>query len=151
MLRLMDQANHSRQQLFISHAVEDNSMALRLKKDLEYHGFQIWLDLDEIAPGVQWDNAIRSAIRESLAILYLASPNSRSSPNVFHEIGMAKIYRCSILPLWIGGTKWADVANFGFYSVQYIDLRSDRYTDGLDRLVQLLRQLQVTHPLDESI
>jgi hypothetical protein len=142
----MDQVHDSKQQFFISYAGKDRAVAQRLKADLERHGLQVWLDIGGIAPGERWDDCIRREIRKSLAVLYLASPDSRSSPNVFHEIGLAKMYGCCIVPLWIAGAKWADVAIFGFYPVEYIDLRSVYYADGLVLLVKYLRNLLVGSP-----
>jgi hypothetical protein len=132
----MDRALYQRQQFFVSYTGKDRAVAVRLEADLERYGFQIWLDPSGIPPGERWDDCIRREIRKSLAVLYLASPDSRSSPNVFHEIGLAKMYGRSILPLWIAGARWADVAIFGFYPVEYIDLCSEHYTDGLALLVK---------------
>src|SRR5690348_15168691 len=98
----MDQVVHSKQQFFISYARKDKAIALRLKADLEHLGFQIWLDLNEILPGQRWDDSIRNAIKQSCALLYLASPNSRASDNVANEIDLAaNVYKRPILPLWV--------------------------------------------------
>jgi hypothetical protein len=140
----MDQVQHSKQQFFISYARKDKAIALRLKADLEHLGFQIWLDLNEILPGQRWDDSIRNAIKQSCALLYLASPNSRASDNVANEIDLAaNVYKRPILPLWVDGTnKWGDIAIFGFSRIQFIDLRSDLYSEGLESLVERLRDLR---------
>ncbi len=99
----------------------------------------IWMDRHNIQWGGKWDDIVREAIKKAVAILYLASPNSRSSPNVLHEIDLATSYQRHILPLWIAGdTSWADIAAFGLSRINYIDLRSNKYKAGLSALAEEL-------------
>src|ERR1019366_4964367 len=113
---------------FLSYSRRDEKEALRLKNDLEQAGFQIWMDRYNIQSGERWDDNVREAIKKCATILYLASPNSRSSPNVLHEIDLAMMYDRHILPLWIAGdTSWPDVAVFGLSRNNYIDMRANKY------------------------
>ena len=122
---------------FLSYSRIDEKDALRLKEDLEHAGFHIWMDRHNIQWGGKWDDIVREAIKKAVAILYLASPNSRSSPNVLHEIDLATSYQRHILPLWIAGdTSWADIAAFGLSRINYIDLRANKYKAGLVALTE---------------
>ena len=50
--------------VFISYVRENESAVKRLCGELERGGVEIWLDRNEIAPGVSWKDAIRKAIKE---------------------------------------------------------------------------------------
>ncbi len=66
--RLINQINmeikHARamQHAFISYCHENKDSIDRLCQDLISHGVTVWLDRNEIHPGVQWKQAIRQAI-----------------------------------------------------------------------------------------
>nr|MBA2396761.1 TIR domain-containing protein [Ktedonobacteraceae bacterium] len=131
---------------FLSYSRIDEENALHLKEDLERAGFDVWMDRHNIQWGGKWDDVVREAIKKAAAVLYLASPNSRSSPNVLHEIDLATSYQRHILPLWISGdTSWADVAAFGLSRINYIDLRSNKYKAGLAALSEEIRAILDTN------
>ena len=139
------------QHFFISYSSQDHDVALQLKADLEKRGWPVWMDQGHIQTGVRWDNTIRDAIRQSLAILYLVSPDSRASSNVANELDMAAAYERPILPLWIKGDyRWAEMVMMGYSRLQRIDLRGDSYSLGLGILVKELRHHSLqTAPLHE--
>ncbi|GHO99316.1 hypothetical protein KSF_093640 [Reticulibacter mediterranei] len=127
---------------FISYSRQDYDVALRLKADLEQRGFSLWMDLKRIPPGTAWDDEIRDAIKGSLAVLYLVSPDSRASRIVAHELDLADAYKRPIWPLWVKGDEhWAEVVMMGYSRVQYIDLREAAYTPGLENLGTELKRL----------
>ncbi|TMC17178.1 MAG: TIR domain-containing protein, partial [Chloroflexi bacterium] len=131
-----------RRHYFISYSHKDQDMADQIKDDLEEQGFEIWLDNSDTEPGTEWDDAIEENIKESIAVLYLVSPNSRSSPYIRHEIAYAKTYKRNIIPLWIkGDTDWARVVAFGLFTTQHIDLREGEYKAGIEKLIQTLKKL----------
>jgi hypothetical protein len=49
--------------VFISYVRENQKEVERLCQDLESHGVNIWLDRNNITPGIFWKDAIRKAIR----------------------------------------------------------------------------------------
>lgn len=66
--------------IFISYAREDLEMAERLARDLRGAGFEPWIDVVDLLPGVRWDNAIKRAIKESshlIAVMSSSSVNKR--------------------------------------------------------------------------
>lgn len=131
-------------QFFISYSRQDYDVALRLKADLEQQGHSLWMDLKRIPPGTAWDDKIRDAIKESLAILYLVSPDSRASRIVAHELDLADAYDRPIWPLWMKGNEhWAEIVMMGYSRVQYIDLRGDNYEPGLENLGRELKRLSI--------
>jgi hypothetical protein len=49
---------------FISYVQEDKDQVERLCEELRSHGFEVWLDREQLLPGERWRSAIRRAIRE---------------------------------------------------------------------------------------
>jgi hypothetical protein len=128
---------------FISYSSQDYDVASRLKADLEQRDFSLWIDKEQISPGTLWDKAIQEAIKDSLAILYLVSPDSHNSLVIRDELGLAEAYERPVWPIWIKGDEhWAKVVMMGGYSrLQRIDLRGARYASGLEDLAHELRRL----------
>lgn len=62
--------------IFISYAREDYEYAKRIYDYLLQSGQEPWLDKENILPGQNWPNAIKSAIRESQFFIALLSSNS---------------------------------------------------------------------------
>ena len=50
---------------FISYARKDSSFVMRLTKDLQDAGVEVWLDKTSIDPGEDWDAAIEEAMETS--------------------------------------------------------------------------------------
>jgi hypothetical protein len=65
--------------VFISHASEDNDAAKRLHDALESAGLNAWIDVNDIAPGENWSQAIQSALNACDAGLLALSPASAAS------------------------------------------------------------------------
>ncbi len=129
---------------FISYSHNDLDIAKQLKQELEESGFEIWMDESAIVKGTIWDVLIDENIKQSIAVLYLASPASRFSSVVLHELELAKICKKGIIPIWVrGDTEWAKVVAFGHFTRQYIDIREEYYENGIGELIQTLN-----NPLD---
>lgn len=64
---------------FIAHSSADNTSAKKLCWALKELKRTVFLDLDDLSPGQQWDEELRNALIESSVILVLVSPNSLDS------------------------------------------------------------------------
>jgi hypothetical protein len=77
--------------VFISYARADRRAAERLYTRLRQEGFiDPWFDLRELAPGVVWEKAIRSAIRQCDAAVIAISLNIRPDSFVHTEVRILK-------------------------------------------------------------
>lgn len=66
--------------VFISYAREDKKRALRLYRKLQSIGAKPWIDVQDLVPGSDWQEAINEAIQRShffLALLSIISINKR--------------------------------------------------------------------------
>ena len=71
--------------IFISYSRVDQAFAVELASELTDAGADVWLDLDDIAAGVNWSQAIQAGLDESDALLILLSPDAMASENVRDE------------------------------------------------------------------
>lgn len=84
--------------VFISYSQHDGDAAASLLDLLESAGVSCFLAEKSIAPGVEWDSAIRNAILHADRILVLVTPNSKDSIWVAAEVGAAWILGKSVIP-----------------------------------------------------
>jgi len=65
-----------KKKVFISYAVEDKNIALRLYNDLSQEGVELWIDRENLIPGQNWEMEIKKAIKKSAYFLALVSTKS---------------------------------------------------------------------------
>ena len=63
-------------QIFLCHASQDKQPTRDLCERLLGEGYDVWLDERSLLPGQDWEREIRSAVRDSDAIIVLISKNS---------------------------------------------------------------------------
>ena len=73
-----ERAAASEKTIFLCHAMEDKESIRHLYWTLKQKGFTPWLDEIDILPGVEWERAIREAIRQSRIVLACLSGHSIS-------------------------------------------------------------------------
>lgn len=64
--------------IFLAHASEDKPYVRKLYKVLKEHKLEPWLDEENLAPGVKWDDEIKNAIKKSKFFLACLSKQSIS-------------------------------------------------------------------------
>ncbi|MDX2141691.1 MAG: TIR domain-containing protein [Chloroflexota bacterium] len=133
--------------VFISYARSDKAMVERLTADLDAAGVAVWLDQHGLKAGTRnWEEALRTAIRASYAIVLVASPDSRRSNYVQDELSIAQMYNRPVFPAWVEGEEWIDSIPMGMGKMQYVNLRGERYADGLTELVTALNGIAGAAP-----
>jgi hypothetical protein len=75
--------------VFISHSSKDKAIVERLRKTLELHTQDTWVDSRELRGGDPLESEIFSAIQDAGACIVLISPNSFQSRWVSKELGQA--------------------------------------------------------------
>ncbi len=127
--------------VFLCYARADSELVTRLKTSLLSQGISVWIDRGGLQPGtLDWEEALRTAIRSAQAVLLIASPNARSSRYVRDELRIAELYQRPVYLLWIEGTQWMDTVPLGWGGAQYIDARENRYETAIPVLVELLNK-----------
>jgi hypothetical protein len=60
--------------VFVSHSRVNSSAALRLCDELRKRSVDTWLDARDLAPGVEWDHGVVSAIQGAAGFVFLIGP-----------------------------------------------------------------------------
>src|SRR5215475_10326849 len=71
--------------VFISYNREDSSFAQRVRDHVRASGYDTWLDVDDIAKGVYWPDAVDEGLRASDVVVGVMTPESVASRNVKNE------------------------------------------------------------------
>ena len=88
--------------LFMSYARADASVALRLYEVLAAAGQDVWLDLANLRPGIDWWDGVRRAIDQSAAVLFLVSGESSRSMSCSRELAYTVVCGKRIVPIDVG-------------------------------------------------
>lgn len=133
--------------LFISHAGEDRELVEKLAGDLDRAGIGVWTDFEGIELGTpDWEAEVRQALRQSFAVLLVASPASRQSPYVRSELLLAEHHQLPLYAVWASGESWIDSVPLKIAHTQYADLRGQAYEQGLAGLVTSLAKHHASLP-----
>jgi hypothetical protein len=136
--------------VFLSYVREDQALIDRLVGDLTDRGIKVWLDRQDIAPGVHWKDAIRKAIRTGDYFIACFSIHYHRKTKTYmnHELALAieelsqfPARRSWFLPVLLSGQEVPDRSIPGGGSLcdlQYVDLGADWY-GGIDRLVRAIQ------------
>src|SRR5437667_1185664 len=131
--------------VFLCYARADSELVTHLKTDLLERRIHVWIDREGLKPGtLDWEEALRTAIRAAQAVLLIASPHARSSRYVRDELRIAEMYQRPVYPLWIVGTQWMDAVPLGWGGVEYLDFRDGHYETAMPELVGLLNKASST-------
>lgn len=91
--------------MFISHAQEDEFLAVNMALALNKAGLDVWLANQEILPGDNWGERVAEGLREADAMVVLLTENALSSSRVRSEIEFAlgnKEYSWRLIPVIVG-------------------------------------------------
>lgn len=96
--------NDLKYDLFISHASEDQEVAMDIKELAENtYELKCFLDVSDLKSGERWEPQIREALQESREVLILLTENSDSRQWVFAELGAAWALEKKIHPIMLRG------------------------------------------------
>ena len=137
--------------IFISYSRVDQEFAVELASELTDAGADVWLDLDDIAAGVNWSQAIQAGLDECDALLILLSPDSMASENVRDEWQYAKDQGTVLIPILWRPTR----VHFQLHRLQFIDFHNQDFDTAFRQLRGELRRhglpLPSTDNGDESL
>ncbi len=134
--RIPTRRNRDMNQVFISHAHEDEMFARRIADDLRAEGWSVWMAPDSIMPGETWVEAINRGLEESGYYLLVQTPAATSSPWVISETNAAIIMehrrQMRFIPLDVAPTNTPPI----WTAYQNVPFRD--YARGLEHLLARL-------------
>lgn len=89
----------SKLSVFISHSQRDAGLAKQLATDLRRLGLKAINPTSEIQPGGDWRKEIQTAIKQSDALILIASPEGLASSWVLYEAGAAEALGKNVMVL----------------------------------------------------
>ena len=117
--------------VFISYSRADEVFARRLATDLDRLGADVWIDVDDIPPGVNWSTAIQQGLDTCEALVLIVSPDALASKNVEDEWQYVRDEGKPVIPLL-----WRPVPRLHFQlrRIQYVDFHQQPYETALEQL-----------------
>jgi hypothetical protein len=123
---------------FLSYGREDTVKQRRIVKELRQRDLNIWVDVEHLTPGTPtWEREIEKAIRGSMGIIVLLSPESNNSEWVRRELSFGEQHRKRIFPALIEGDDFASTP-LRLANHQRADLRT-HFKSGLDELANAIK------------
>jgi hypothetical protein len=132
--------------VFISYSRHDREFADRLVHDLSAAGVKTWRDIDNLVPGVAWEDEIRRAIDAAGAVLVVLTPNFLASEWVLLELEIVQKRVIDSIPLIPILYKSVDVDTIPrlIANIQWADFATS-YDRGLESLLESLRAHRLLH------
>ena len=118
---------------FFSYSRSDADFTRKLATDLRTGGADLWIDQLDIQPGVRWDDAIESALRDSGTLLVILSPRAVASQNIMDEVSYALENNKKVIPVIMEQCELP----FRLKRLQYISF-VEGYEQGFERLCNVL-------------
>lgn len=134
---------------FISYVKENRDTVLRVCEELNNRGFDTWIDVNDLLPGVQWNRAIRQAVENAEFFLAFFSEEyyTRDATHMNEEITLAidqlrKMHpdRIWFIPIRLSGAIPLRRISAGqtLRDLQYADLENEWERD-MERVCQWLQ------------
>ncbi len=119
----------------------------RFRTDLQHAGIPMWLDKQQLKPGtLDWEKALRVAIRDAQYVLFCASKFSAESQYCRDELSIARMEKTPIIPIWVEGEddRFHDCIPLGYSMIHSLDARGDKYATTLQELLEFLHSEMTT-------
>ncbi len=119
---------------FISFAQRDHQLMHHLSGALAEKGISPLVATTRLSPGVRLDDKVKRMIRESHVVVLLNTPTASRSRWVQQEIGCAKAFSKTIIPLKTRGAKLAAMLE----GVEYYEFKASDPADNFCRVASYL-------------
>lgn len=126
--------------VFISYSRKDERFARQLATALSVRGFDVWIDVEDIPPGMKWSSAIQQGLDTANAMVVVISPDSMASTNVEDEWQYFLDQRKPVIPVLLREAK----IHFQLSRIQYVDCLRQPFDPAFEALVAELARKGLT-------
>ena len=123
--------------VYISHAPEDEDMALQLSRALWRVGLESYAAIYNLSPAISLAGRVSFGIRNSEAMVALLTREGCRSPEVNQEIGLARGLDLMIIPLLEDGARLP----FLIEHLKPLAFKEECYRDAIGLLIKTIRDL----------
>lgn len=134
------QPDQNRPSLFLSYSRADSAFADELNISLESHGFEVYIDREDLFPGERFEPRLEALISEADTTVVILSPNWIASDYCQKELGIAQSLGRRIIPAIIQPVTLSDLPE-SVAKVQFVFFVGEgkSFARGLADLVTALR------------
>ena len=137
--------------VYISYSRHDHGFVEQLSGDLRSHGISIWVDMESIEPGENWEHAIVKGIQGASVFLLVLSKSSIQSNSVRSELEIAEEAGLIIIPLAVDEIELPAALQYQLAGGQEISFAGN-YTKGKDLLLTSLESiLKIDTSIEQSV
>jgi PAS domain S-box-containing protein len=137
--------------VFISYVRENQDQVDRLCQDLESHGVKVWLDRNDITPGIFWKDAIRKAIQNGAFFIACFSKeySEKTSTHMNEELNLAiEVLRkrpreqAWFIPVVLSGDvpDWEIFPGKTLQDIQWVPLYED-WKAGIQKILSVIKPI----------
>jgi hypothetical protein len=94
-----DRSGERHASVFISHSRKDKDFVGELKEALEKHGYDVWVDVEDILPTEDWLAGVYSGIEKADAFVFVISSDSTRSKDCQRELDHAVEHNKRLVPI----------------------------------------------------
>lgn len=94
-----DRSGEQHASVFISHSRKDKDFVGELKVALEKHGYDVWVDVEDILPTEDWLAGVYSGIEKADAFVFVISSDSIRSEDCQRELDHAVEHNKRLVPI----------------------------------------------------
>lgn len=127
--------------IFVSYASPDRDVAFRIVAFLEEHGISCWVAPRDVAPGVDYGQAIIDGIGQCRALVLILSDQSNESQFVKKEVERAVSKTKPVLPVRIREVTPSGSLEFYISSAQWVDAWKSPMEQHLLPLVEAIKAM----------
>lgn len=133
--------------VFISYSRQDRAFVDRLASALNAAGVQTWVDTQDIAAGLNWQEEIEKGLFRADVLLHVASRHSASSKWLEAELTAFLAKKGRVVPLIVDDEGATQLPAF-LRTIQWIDFRPD-FENALQSLLRGIQSLRGNKPVPQ--
>jgi hypothetical protein len=126
------------QYVFVSYARDDRHFVGRLVQDLRARGIAVWQDVEQLAPGDNWERSLRDALLKASAVLFVANARNNASNWVVGELKALQARSIPVFPI-LPDERASYAMPEELQTIHWLDF-SPSYEHGLEIITRLLER-----------
>jgi len=130
---------NSNEYVFISYSRLDKQFVDKLADDLRQRGIDVWIDVENIMPGTDWQREIEKGLKSATASIFVISKNSVKSKWTLSEFVAMMQLNKFVFPVIIEDVDPAELPE-QIRNIQWADF-TESYDDGITELLRGLSTL----------
>jgi len=124
--------------VFLSHNSKDKPAVRELKRLLAAHGLTVWMDEDELRPGMPWQQLLELGINTSSSVAVLVGRDGLGpweDEEMQAALRLAVKYKRPVIPVLLPGAPAEPELPLFLTNRTWVDLRAGLTEDGVAKLV----------------